>query len=305
MDDKPALLEMRDLRVGLGRSGSAARREVLHGIDLQVHAGRTLGIVGESGSGKSMTALAIMGLLPDGADMRGSIRLEGRELVGLPNAQLRALRGDRMAMVFQEPMTALNPLHTIGDQVAEPLRLHRRMGKRQALECAAALLERVGIAQARARLGAYPHQFSGGQRQRITIAMALACGPGLLIADEPTTALDGIVQRQILDLLDDLVTEDRMGMVLISHDLAVIAEYTDEVAIMTGGCIVESGATEQVFAHPQHPYTQQLLQSRQRLAAFLDKAIEQEGQDGNGNGNGHHSAAKPGGAAAPTVQEAA
>ncbi|WP_052754853.1 ATP-binding cassette domain-containing protein [Lampropedia cohaerens] len=264
MSDTTALLRVQGLHVNVhGRS-------ILQDVNFAVHAGQTLGIVGESGSGKSMTAMALMGLLPNGARLQGSICLQGQELAAQTEKQWLAVRGDRIAMVFQEPMTALNPVHTIGAQVAEPLRLHRGMRRRDALARAAQLLERVGIARARERLGAYPHEFSGGQRQRITIAMALACEPALLIADEPTTALDVIVQQHILDLLDVLVREQQMGLVLISHDLAVISSYSDHVAVMTQGRIVEQGATDAVFTAPQHAYTQELLASRKRLMAFAE-----------------------------------
>ncbi|MDO4723176.1 MAG: ABC transporter ATP-binding protein [Comamonadaceae bacterium] len=296
-----ALLAIEGLRVSLGNPPHTTA--VLHDIQLQVQPGQTLGLVGESGSGKSMTALAIMGLLPAPAQCSGSIRLQGQELLGLSQRQLQRLRGNRMAMVFQEPMSALNPVHTIGQQVAEPLRLHQGLGRRAALQQAAALLERVGIARAGQRLTDYPHQFSGGQRQRITIAMALACKPALLIADEPTTALDGIVQQQILDLLDELVLERHMGLLLISHDLAVISDYCDSVAVMTQGQIVEHGATASVFAQPQHPYTQQLMQSRQRLMAFCQSetpapaAAPPAGNGGNNGSGGANGGNAHGGAA--------
>ena len=229
--------------------------------------GDTLGLVGESGSGKSLTALALLGLLPEGAQVEGSIRLLGRELVGLPERELADLRGDRIAMVFQEPMTALNPVHPVGRQVAEPLRLHRGLSAAQAEREAIALLERVGIPDAARRAQAYPHQFSGGQRQRIMIAMALACGPDLLVADEPTTALDVTVQRQILDLVAELVAERGMGLLLISHDLGVIARRVARTLVMHDGCIVESGATAEVFERPRHAYTRSLLAARPGHAA--------------------------------------
>ncbi len=229
--------------------------------------GDTLGLVGESGCGKSLTALALMGLLPEGARVSGSIRLDGRELVGLDEKDWSALRGHRIGMVFQEPMTALNPVHTVARQVAEPLRLHRGLSARQARQEAIALLDRVGIPDAARRADAYPHQFSGGQRQRVTIAMALACGPDLLIADEPTTALDVTVQKQILDLLQDLVAERRMAMLLISHDLGVIARSVARMMVMYGGSVVESGPTARVFAQRRHPYTQGLFGARPALLA--------------------------------------
>lgn len=260
------LLEVTGLNLFLRSQHSAV--QALRHLSFKLERGNALGIIGESGSGKSLTAQTLMGLQPEHASVSGSILWEGQELLGQTEQQWQAMRGNRMAMVFQEPMSALNPVHTIGEQVAEPLRQHQGLGRKACMAQAAALLERVGIARASERLSAYPHQFSGGQRQRIVIAMALACGPDLLIADEPTTALDVIVQQQILDLLDDLVQEQGMGMLLISHDLAVISDYTDHVAVMTGGQIVEQGETTAVFAAPQHAYTQQLMQSRQRLMAF-------------------------------------
>ena len=202
------LLEVSDLTIQLPTRRGLV--QAVRHVGFALERGATLGLIGESGCGKSLTALALMGLLPEQAWVSGSIRLDGQELLGLSERRLCALRGNRMAMVFQEPMTALNPLHGIGRQVAEPLRLHLGLGRRAAQARAVELLERVGIAQAAQRFGEYPHQFSGGQRQRITIAMALACGPRLLIADEPTTALDVTVQRQILELIAGLVAEHRM-----------------------------------------------------------------------------------------------
>ncbi|RYF23314.1 MAG: ABC transporter ATP-binding protein [Comamonadaceae bacterium] len=229
--------------------------------------GQTLGLIGESGCGKSLTALALMGLLPEGARASGSVRFDGQELLGASDAALCRLRGNRIAMVFQEPMTALNPVHPIGRQVAEPLRVHRGLSARAARQEAIELLDRVGIAQAALRFDAYPHQFSGGQRQRITIAMALACGPDLLIADEPTTALDATVQQQILDLIAELVAERGMALVLISHDLGVIAQNAARMLVMYGGSVVESGPTASVFAAMAHPYTRGLLAARPQLGA--------------------------------------
>ncbi|MHA7599625.1 ABC transporter ATP-binding protein [Alicycliphilus sp. T452] len=255
-----ALLEVSGLRISLPtRRGRAL---AVRGLDFSLARGDTLGLIGESGCGKSLTALALMGLLPEGAQASGSIRFDGQELLGLDDRALCRLRGNRMAMVFQEPMTALNPVHSIGRQVAEPLRLHQGLTARQARAEAIALLERVGIAQAAQRLGAYPHQFSGGQRQRITIAMALACGPDLLIADEPTTALDVTLQRQILELIRGLVAERGMALVLISHDLGVIAQTVRRTLVMYGGTVVESGPTRAVFGAQAHPYTQGLFAAR-------------------------------------------
>jgi len=258
-----ALLEVSHLDVVLQTQRGPAR--AVRDVSFSLERGQTLGLVGESGCGKSITALALLGLLPERAQVTGSIRFDDQELVDLPEPRRRALRGNRIGMVFQEPMTALNPVHTIGDQVAEPLRLHRGLSRRAAREQALALLDRVGIPDARRRLDAYPHQFSGGQRQRITIAMALACGPDLLIADEPTTALDVTVQQQILALVRDLVAERGMALLLISHDLGVVAQNVQRLLVMYGGSVVESGPTTEVFAHRAHPYTLGLFGARPRL----------------------------------------
>ncbi len=259
----PPLLEVSGLRVALPTPRGPA--EALRGIELQMQRGDTLGLIGESGCGKSMTALALMGLLPEGAQLQGSIRLNGRELVGLPDDEMCTLRGNRIGMVFQEPMTALNPLHTVGQQIAEPLRLHRQMGRGEARAEALRLLEKVQLPQAVQRLDAYPHQLSGGQRQRVTIAMALACGPDLLIADEPTTALDVTIQGEILDLIHELVTDSGMALLLISHDLGVMARSVARLLVMYGGTVVEAGPTAEVFAQLAHPYTRGLFGARPRL----------------------------------------
>ena len=259
------LLDVSNLRVTLNTSRGPA--PALRGIDLRLAHGASLGLIGESGCGKSMTALALMGLLPVDAEISGSIRLNGRELVGLDDTAMCALRGDRIGMVFQEPMTALNPLHTIGNQVAEPLRLHRGVGRSPARAEALRLLDRVKLPDAAQRLDAYPHQLSGGQRQRVTIAMALACGPDLLIADEPTTALDVRVQGEILDLIHDLVTDSGMALLMISHDLGVMARMASRLLVMYGGTVVESGPTAEVFAQLAHPYTRGLFAARPQLGA--------------------------------------
>lgn len=258
-----SLLEVRDLSVELQthRGPAFAVRDV----SFTLERGETLGVIGESGSGKSMLAMALLGLLPENARVTGSIVFEGQELVGRGERELCALRGDRIGMVFQEPMTALNPVHTVGAQVAEPLRLHRGMTPAAARKEAIALLDRVGIPDAARRIDAYPHQFSGGQRQRVTIAMALACGPDLLIADEPTTALDVTIQRQILDLIRDLVAERGMALMLISHDLGVIAQNVRRMLVMYGGSVVESGPTTTVFGNRMHPYTLGLFAARPGL----------------------------------------
>ena len=257
------LLDVRGLHVALNTARGPAN--ALRGIDLQLERGATLGLIGESGCGKSMTAMALMGLLPAGARVSGSIRLNGQELVGLADDAMCALRGNRIGMVFQEPMTALNPLHTVGAQIAEPLRLHKGLSRGAARAEALRLLERVQLPNAAQRLDAYPHQLSGGQRQRVTIAIALACGPDLLIADEPTTALDVTIQREILDLINALVEETGMALLMISHDLGVMARMVSRMLVMYGGTVVESGPTDEVFAHLAHPYTRGLFAARPHL----------------------------------------
>ena len=260
-----ALLEVTDLSVRLQTQRGPAF--AVRNVSFSLQRGETLGLIGESGCGKSITALSLVGLLPENAQVTGSIRFDGEELVGKKDADLCRLRGNRIGMIFQEPMTALNPVHSIGRQVAEPLRLHRGIGRADARKEAIALLDRVGIPDAARRIDAYPHQFSGGQRQRITIAMALACGPDLLIADEPTTALDVTIQQQILDLIRDLVAERGMALMLISHDLGVIAQNVARMLVMYGGNGVEDGPTESVFANMMHPYTRGLFAARPRLTA--------------------------------------
>ena len=255
------LIEVRDLGVRLNTSRGPA--QAVRGVSFALKRGETLGLVGESGCGKSVTALALMGLLPESAVISGSIRLDGSELVGLSDANYCKLRGNRISMIFQEPMTALNPMHTIGRQVAEPLRRHTNCSAADAI----GMLEKVGIPAPDRRIDDYPHQFSGGMRQRVMIAMALACQPDVLIADEPTTALDVTIQGQILDLIADLVAERGMSMVLISHDLGVIAENVQRMMVMYGGTVVESGATDAVFTRMGHPYTQGLFRARPRLGA--------------------------------------
>ncbi len=257
------LLEVTDLHVTVPtRTGPAA---ALRGVSFTLERGQTLGLIGESGCGKSITALALMGLLPEGASARGSIRLGGQELIGLDETHWCRLRGQRLAMIFQEPMTALNPLMPIGQQVAEPLRLHRGLSAAAAQAEALRLLDRVRIAQPAQRLRAHPHQLSGGQRQRVMIAIALACGPDVLLADEPTTALDATTQGEVLDLLAEVGREDGMALVLISHDLALMAERAQRLLVMYGGTVVEGGPTDAVFGRAAHPYTLGLQASRPRL----------------------------------------
>ena len=257
------LLEVQDLRVSLNTTRGPA--EALRGVSFSLQRGQTLGLIGESGCGKSITALALMGLLPEGAQVSGGLRLDGRDLLSLAEHDWCRLRGNRLAMVFQEPMSALNPLHTIGRQIAEPLRLHKGLAAAAARAEALRLLQRVQLPQAAQRLDAYPHQLSGGQRQRVVIAIALACGPDVLIADEPTTALDVTIQREVLDLIARLVAEDGMALLLISHDLGVMAENVQRMLVMYGGTVVESGPTAAVFAQLAHPYTRGLFAARPRL----------------------------------------
>jgi peptide/nickel transport system ATP-binding protein len=242
-------------------------KRVVREVSFALSAGESLGIVGESGSGKTMTALALMGLLPDGAIVSGALRFEGTDLTKLGETELRRLRGDRIAMIFQEPMTALNPLHRIGAQVAEPLILHRGLSKAAAWAEAVRLLDRVQLRDPAGMARAYPFALSGGERQRAMIAMALSCRPQLIIADEPTTALDVTVQAKILDLLASLSAEADMSMLLVSHDLAVIAGHCRRVLVMYGGALMEEGPVEAVLGEARHPYTRALLQARPRLGA--------------------------------------
>jgi oligopeptide transport system ATP-binding protein len=238
-------------------------------VSFDVNPGETVAVVGESGSGKSVTALSILRLIPSppGEIVSGEILFEGRDLVKFSDREIRAIRGDRIAMIFQEPMSSLNPTLSVGMQVAEPVNLHRNKPWREALSDARDLLELVRIPDAASRLNAYPHQFSGGMRQRAMIAMALACKPRLIIADEPTTALDVTVQAQILDLLKALTRETGAALMLITHDLGVVARYADRVLVMYGGRVVEQAPARQLYAHPRHPYTQGLLASIPRLDA--------------------------------------
>lgn len=236
-------------------------------VSFDVAEGETLGVVGESGCGKSVTALSIMRLLPQpmGQIVAGEVLFEGRDLTGLPIKEMERIRGDRIGMVFQEPMTALNPVHTVGRQITEVLLLHRDYHPREAIRHAIAILDRVGIPSPDIRMGEYPHQLSGGMRQRVVIAMALACRPALLIADEPTTALDVTIQAQILELIKELQRDMGMSVILITHDLGVIAETCRDVVVMYAGKVAERGSVFDIFDRPTHPYTQGLLASIPRL----------------------------------------
>ncbi|MFF2086020.1 ATP-binding cassette domain-containing protein [Nocardia sp. NPDC058176] len=249
-----SLLEVSGLTVRLGD------RTVLDDIAFTLDAGEKLGLIGESGSGKSLTALAVLGLLPEQAAIEGSIRWEGTELLGASDRSLSRLRGDRIAMVFQEPRTALNPLMRVGKQIAEPLRLHRGYGRRQAAAAAVELADRVGLPDPERLVRAYPHQLSGGQRQRVGIAAALATRPALLIADEPTTALDVTVQAEILTLLNALVAEDGAALLFVTHDLAVLAQVVQRVLVLGQGRVLERGDLGELLRDPRHPYTRTLLE---------------------------------------------
>jgi peptide/nickel transport system ATP-binding protein len=253
------LLDVRNLSVEFDTRRGVAH--VLQSVSFTLGRGDTLGVVGESGCGKSMTALAVMRLIPTppGRITAGTVRFEGQDLLTLPDAQMRAVRGNRVSMIFQEPMTSLNPVFTVGEQIAEAVRLHQGLDRRAAHERAVQMLESVGIPAARRRVDEYPHQFSGGMRQRVMIAMALACDPAVLIADEPTTALDVTVQAQIFDLIADLRERTGTAVILITHDMGAIAEMTDRVAVMYAGRIVEEGTVSEVLERPLHPYTQGLI----------------------------------------------
>ncbi|WP_337875838.1 ABC transporter ATP-binding protein [Elioraea sp.] len=260
------LLEVEDLAVSFRTDRGEV--EALSGVTLHLDAGEVIGVVGESGCGKSLTALSVMGLVPDppGRITAGRIRFRGQDLLALDDAAMARLRGREIAMIFQEPMSALNPVFTVGEQVAEVLRVHEGLGRAAARERAALLLARVGIPDPVRRLAQYPHELSGGLRQRVMIAAALACRPKLLIADEPTTALDVTIQAQILALLADLQREFGMATMLITHDLGVVAQVVKRVVVMYAGKVVEEGPVEAVFARPSHPYTAALMRSIPALA---------------------------------------
>ncbi len=245
----------------------------VNGVSLQVRAGETLGIVGESGCGKSVTAFSIMRLIPSppGEITRGKVKLRGRNLLDISGEEMRLLRGNEISMIFQEPMTALNPVYTAGNQIMEAIRLHQKVGKAEARKRAIEMLELVGIPSPEQRVDEYPHQLSGGMRQRVMIAMALSCNPSVLIADEPTTALDVTIQAQILDLLKKLQKEMGMAIILITHDLGVVAQTADHVAVMYAGRIVEQAPVGELFRSPRHPYTIGLLESIPRMNERKDR----------------------------------
>ena len=269
-------LEVEGLSVAFGRGRNAFR--IVEDLSFSVPPGRLLGLVGESGSGKSMTASALLGLLPWGGRIdRGSIRLDGRELVGLSERRMRAVRGRHIGMIFQNPLSSLNPSMTIARQIGEPYRLYTGASKAEARARALELLREVGVPDAQRRLDDYPHQFSGGMRQRVMIAMALACRPRLLIADEPTTALDVTIQAQILRLLKRLQEEMQLAVIIITHDLSLVAEYADEVLVMYAGRAVEQAPAGDFFAAPRHPYSHALLNAIPRLAAPEQRLADIDG----------------------------
>jgi oligopeptide/dipeptide ABC transporter ATP-binding protein len=275
--EKPALLEVRGLRTLFASERGEVR--AVDGVDFRLERGRTLGIVGESGCGKSVTALSIMGLVPQppGRIAAGEVRFEGEDLLKASPQRLRDLRGDQLSMIFQEPMTSLNPAFQVGDQIAEVLLHHRTLTRDEAHEKTVEMLHKVRIPSPEARAKEYPHQLSGGMRQRVMIAMALACNPKLLIADEPTTALDVTIQAQILELMRALREELGTAIILITHDLGVIAELADDVIVMYAGQVVERCAVPRLFAEPQHPYTIGLLGSIPRLDLEQERLSAIEG----------------------------
>jgi oligopeptide/dipeptide ABC transporter ATP-binding protein len=254
------VLSVRELRTHFPTSAGLAR--AVDGLSFDVHAGETLALVGESGCGKSVTSLSLMGLVPEpGHHPSGSVTFEGQDLLTLPDRAMQKIRGARIAMIFQEPMTSLNPIYRVGAQIGETLRTHQKLSRKAARRAAIELLARVGISDPASRVDAYPHQLSGGMKQRVMIAMALACEPTVLIADEPTTALDVTIQAEILDLLRTLQAETQMAILLITHDLGVVAEMAHRVVVMYGGQAVETADVEALFSAPRHPYTVGLLNS--------------------------------------------
>jgi peptide/nickel transport system ATP-binding protein len=272
-----AMLDIRDLRIHFPTDDGLVK--AVDGLSFALDRGRTLGIVGESGSGKSVTSLGILGLYNTGnSQMSGKIYLDGEDVVAADQARVRELRGNKMAMIFQDPLSSLHPYYTVGDQIAEAYLIHNKVGKKAARTHAVDLLKRVGIPQAATRVDDYPHQFSGGMRQRAMIAMALSCDPELLIADEPTTALDVTVQAQILDLISDLQQEYGSAVIMITHDLGVVAELADDILVMYAGRMAEYGSGEDIFVHPGHPYTWGLLGSMPRLnRARLERLLSIRG----------------------------
>lgn len=266
----PPVLEVEHLSIGFESDSGLV--SVVEDISFSLNSGETLALVGESGCGKSLTALAMLQLLPAfGKILGGSIKLHGKELVGLNNSQMQAIRGNQISMIFQEPMSALNPVFTIGQQVAEPLILHKNLSKQEAYQRAIEMLEAVGIPDPVSRANNYPHQLSGGMRQRVMIAIALACEPDILIADEPTTALDVTIQAQILDLMHDLQEKFGTSILFISHDFGVVSRMADEIAVMYAGRVIEQGTATDVLLEAKHPYTTALLNTTPRIDISVDR----------------------------------
>ena len=268
---KEKLLEIRNLKTYFYTENGVSK--AVDGVDLEIYPGETLGVVGESGCGKSVTSLSIMRLIqePPGKIVDGEILFKGRDLARLSQDEMRQIRGNEISMIFQEPMTSLNPVFTIGEQISEAIMLHKKVDKKQAMEESIEMLRKVGIPLPEQRVKEYPHQLSGGMRQRIMIAMALSCNPDLLIADEPTTALDVTIQAQILDLMQDLKKKYKMSIMMITHDLGVVAEVCDRVAVMYAGKVVEYTDVKTLFKNPKHPYTWGLLNSIPRLDKEVDR----------------------------------
>jgi len=280
-----ALLDVRNLKTYFFTRDGLVK--AIAGIDFTIERGETLALVGESGCGKSMTALSLLRLVPEpGRIVEGEIRFDGIDLLRIPEEEIRRVRGNRIGMIFQEPMTSLNPVFRIGDQIMETLILHKGHDKREAAEIAAELLNKVGMPDANRRLKDHPHQLSGGMRQRVMIAMALACEPQLLIADEPTTALDVTIQAQIMSLLARVKADLDMSTLLITHDLGVVAEYADRVAIMYAGSVLETAPVKELYADPMHPYTQGLLACIPRLGERRARLTPIEGNVPRGGGSG-------------------
>jgi len=273
----PSLIQVKDLRTSFFTPEGEVK--AVDGVSYEIAEGRTLGLVGESGCGKSVTALSIMRLVPPpGKIVGGEILYRGKDLLKLDNESMRKMRGNEISMIFQEPMTSLNPVFTAGDQIGEAIRLHQHLGRKAAREKTIEMLKLVRIGDAESRVDSYPHQLSGGMRQRVMIAMALSCNPSLLIADEPTTALDVTIQAQILDLMRELQQETGTSIVLITHDLGVVAEVADDVVVMYAGRVVEQASVRALFEEPQHPYTVGLLGSIPRLAGDAARLTAIEGQ---------------------------
>ncbi len=281
MADKDRILEVNNLQTHFGTDEGVVK--AVDGVSFHINRGETLAVVGESGSGKSVTSLSIMRLIatPPGRIAGGEMLFEGQDLVKKSESEMRKIRGNDISMIFQEPMTSLNPVYTVGDQIAEAIQLHQNKRRKQAMKLAAEMLDLVGIPEPGKRIYNYPHQMSGGMRQRVMIAMALSCGPKLLIADEPTTALDVTIQAQILDLMRKLQREIGMSILFITHDLGVVAEIADRVVVMYAGRAVEEGDVNEIFANPQMPYTLGLMNSIPRVDKAAEHQVRLEAIPGN------------------------